>query len=119
MTNKYAPVFENAAALIEGGWTQGTFTKEEDGVVCYCIRGAFEASFGGANPDNRLRYLEYMDTFMKKGGYSNDNIVEASDLLHRALSIVDKNAGSLTWFNDNRAKDKAQVVQVLKTAATL
>lgn len=55
-------VLDEAARIIENGrWTQFTYAKAVDGVMCFCAVGAIDVAAGNRDPDTGTRHYKLSD----------------------------------------------------------
>lgn len=105
---KTVTILKRARKLIEKGWTQELFARNEQGnrcsaessaAVCWCIRGAMFAAVKG----------KFGDEFVEA-----ETILE-SVIPPSSLKGIGSNA-PLVYFNDRKGRTKAQVLALYERA---
>lgn len=99
-------VLDGAIRLIQRGWVRGRFFARDGGKICYCASGAIRRASGAAFPDDGGVSL--------RGGQEN-LAGQAHTLVRRELRARGSGDG-VAWFNDHIAKEKKDVVDLLKAA---
>jgi len=113
--SRIATVLNEAADLIETGWTQGTSYEEG----CFCADGALQVAsgFGFIDEDNELANHDYCVGPSTNLTDEYKTYTAAYNAACATAAKTEYGMPSIIGFNDDHAESAADVVAVLRKAA--